>query len=92
MILPPQGYLVISVPRMEPPKVLSAATAEDMANIVRTVARDDQQYLYIIKGGERGRLAKTQRGLLVKFSEPDEKIRIRLPDRAHPISDGWLGD
>ena len=92
MVLPPQGYLVVSVPRMEPPRVLSASTAEDMAKIVRGIARDDQQYLFIIKGGELGRLAKTHRGLLVKFSESEEKIRIRLSDREHPIRDGWLGD
>lgn len=72
--------------------MLFAASAEDMAKTVRGVARNDQQYLYIIKGGELARLAKTQRGLHVKFSETEETIRIRLPDREHTIDDGWIGD
>ena len=92
VVTPPQGYFVIRCPMAEAPQVLFAASTEELIRTVRNIASNDQQYLYVIKGGELARLVKSNNGLIVKFQDDHEKILVRLPKRERSLEDGWLGD
>ena len=92
VVTPPQGYFVIRCPMAEAPQVLFVSSTEELMRTVRNIASNDQQYLYVIKGGELARLVRSNNGLIVKFQDDHEKIFVRLPKRERSLEDGWLGD
>ncbi len=76
-----------------PPKAIHAYNDKDVCKLIRDLcAQNDQQYLFVIRNGELGKLYRTQQGLGVRFPEAGLKLKVRLPERFGPIADNWIGD
>lgn len=72
---------------------MQAYNDRDVCRMIRDLyAQNDQQYLFVIRNGELGKVFKTRRGLGVRFREAGLKLRIATFDRYGPLSDGWIGD
>lgn len=86
-------YLVFSIPNGEPPKVLHAFNDKDVCKVIRDLhTQNDQQYLYVVRNGELGKIRRMQRGLLVHFKEAGKKLRIYFTNRIGIDADNWIGD
>lgn len=86
-------YLVISVPVGFPPKALHAYNDGDFCRLVAELcAQNDQQYLFVVRNGELGKIYRTKQGIGVRFKAAGLKLKIRLPERFGPVSDNWIGD
>jgi len=86
-------YIVICIPFGSPPKALHAFNDKDVCRLIRDLhAQNDQQYLFVIRNGELGKLFKTSHGLGILFKEAGLKLRIKLAEKYGSVSDGWIGD
>ena len=92
-IVPPVRYIVISVPFGVPPKALHAYNDKDICKLVRELRlQNDQQYLFVIRNGELGRLRRARRGLVIRFKEARLNLKVPDSEKYGPIPDGWIGD
>ncbi len=86
-------YLVFSVPVGFPPKVLHAYNDADFKRLIADLcAQNDQQYLFVVRNGELGKLYRTKQGLGIRFPEAGLKLKVRLPERFGPIANNWIGE
>lgn len=86
-------YLIFSIPIGYPPKVLHAYNDQDFCRLIADLCiQNDQQYLFVVRNGELGKLYRTKSGIGIRFVQAGLKLKIRLPERFGPISDNWIGD
>lgn len=86
-------YLVFSIPCGFPPKVLRAYNDQDVCRLIGDLLmQNDQQYLFVVRNGELGKLFRSKKGLGIRFKEAGKQLRIRLSERFGPISENWVGD
>ena len=88
----PEQYMIFSFANGSPPKILHAFTRKDVGQLVRELTRNENQYLFIVRGGELGQLFKTKRGLIVQFEESRDRFKIRFSEHGRPVENGWIGE
>ena len=88
----PEQYMIFSFVNGSPPKILHAFTRKDVGQLVRELTRNENQYLFIVRGGELGQLFKTKRGLIVQFEESRDRFKIRFSEHGRPVENGWIGE
>jgi len=84
---------VICVPLGVPPKALHAYNDKDVCKLIRDLhVHNDQQYMFVIRNGELGRIFRTRRGLMIRFPEAGLQLKIPAAEKYGPAPDGWIGD
>lgn len=86
-------YIVISMPFGTPPKAIHAYNDKDVCKLIRDLhAQNDQQYLFVIRNGELGKILRSKRGLAIRFKEAGLKLTIKISAQYDSVPDGWIGD
>jgi hypothetical protein len=86
-------YIVISIPVGVPPRALHAESNKEVCKLIRDLySLNDQQYLFVIRNGELGRILRTRRGLVIRFKEAGLKLTITPAEKHTQSQDGWIGD
>ena len=92
-LVPATQYIVISFSVSSAPTVFHAASKRDMVRMVQELhAANDQQFLFVVRGGELGTLYRTKSGLAIKFEDSGDKAVIPTKKQAHRLEDGWIGE
>ena len=88
------SYFLMCVINGQPPKTFTAYSKRDLIRLVQELRkREDHQYMYIVRGGEPGKMYKARRGgILLKFPVAKERITIPFTEHLDHLKDGWLGD
>jgi len=87
-----EHFLIFSFCHGSAPKVLHAFSRNDVGLLIRDLAKNEDQFLFVVRGGELAHLFKTKQGLVVQFDETKERIKIPFAGQSRPIENGWIGN
>lgn len=87
-----EHFILFSFCHGAAPKVLHAFSRKDTGQLIRDLARNEDQFLFVVRGGELAQLFKTKRGLIVQFDGTRERIKVQFAARSRPVDNGWIGD
>jgi len=87
-----EHYILFSFCHGSAPKVLHAFSRKDIGQLIRDLVRNEDQFLFVVRGGELANLYKTKRGLIVQFDETKERIKVHITGQSRPVENGWIGE
>jgi len=87
-----EHFILFSFCHGSAPKVLHAFSRKDVGRLIRDLAKNEDQFLFVVRGGELANLFKTKRGLIVQFEETRERIKVHFTGQSRPVENGWIGE
>jgi len=87
-----EHFMLFSFCHGSAPKVLHAYTRKDVGQLIRDLAKNEDQFLFVVRGGELANLFKTKRGLVIQFEEIRERIKVHFTGQSRPVENGWIGE